>query len=80
MKKSKTEVNKELIIKVLTNVEFRNLMETNPASALGVKVLTKENQREVQKILTTVKMITARINEAADELLCAYGPEPCGIG
>ncbi len=70
--------NRELIFKALTDPSFRNLLQTQPARALGVATLTPEKAKMVTVALSAIKEIDAKINGIADELLCANGG-PCGI-
>ena len=70
--------NRELIFKALTDPSFRNLLQTQPAKALGVATLTPEKAKMVTVALSAIKEIDAKINGIADELLCANGG-PCGI-
>lgn len=73
------EKNANLIMRALTDPQFRKKLEENPTSALGVKRLSKDNEREIQSVLAIIKCISAQVAAAADELLCASGPGPCGI-
>jgi hypothetical protein len=70
--------NRELIFKALTDPNFRNLLQTQPAKALGATTLTPEKAKMVTNALSAIKEIEAKINSIADELLCANGG-PCGI-
>jgi hypothetical protein len=70
--------NRELIFKALTDPSFRNLLQTQPAKALGVATLTPEKAKMVTVALSAIKEIDAKISGIADELLCANGG-PCGI-
>jgi hypothetical protein len=70
--------NRELIFKALTDPNFRTLLQTQPARALGVTTLTPEKAKMVTTALSAIKEIDAKINGIADELLCANGG-PCGI-
>jgi hypothetical protein len=70
--------NRELIFKALTDPSFRNLLQTQPARALGVATLTPEKAKMVTVALSAIKEIDAKISGIADELLCANGG-PCGI-
>ena len=71
--------NRDFILKALIDPEFRKALEENPGKALDMRELTEINKREVRLILAAVKGINTQIAAAADELLCAYGPGPCGI-
>lgn len=70
--------NRELICKALIDPAFRKKLKRDPASALGVTELSKENEAEIRLVLAAVKGIEAQIASIADELLCANGG-PCGI-
>ncbi len=73
---AKKKVNKELVLKALTNREFRKLLAADPEKAMG-KPLTPVNKQEIAIVLATVKGIESHINHLADSLLCNNGP--CGI-
>lgn len=77
-RRTKRKVNKELVLRALTNPKFRRLLATNPKKALGVSKLSPTNRVEIQLALATVKGIDYQISSLADELLCANGG--CGIG
>jgi len=70
--------NRELICKALTDPQFRTLLQTQPAKALGVTTLSPEKTKMVTNALAAIKEIDAKIGLIADELLCANGG-PCGI-
>lgn len=74
---AKKKVNKELIIRALTDPRFRKTLASDPREALGVQRLSAENKVELRLVLAAVKAIEAHIAGLADELLCANGP--CGI-
>ncbi len=69
---------KELVLRALTDPQFRKMLASEPAQALGQKRLTPQAQKEVRLIIAVVKGIEAQIAALADELLCANGG-PCGI-
>jgi hypothetical protein len=71
-------VNKQLVVKALTDTSFRNMLEKDPKKALGKAKLTEKQALEVKLVLTAVKGIERQISSLADELLCANGG-PCGI-
>jgi hypothetical protein len=71
-------VNKQLVVRALTDPGFRKMLAVDPRKALGVSELSAVNEREVAFILDLVKNIVAWINSLADQLLCANGG-PCGI-
>lgn len=68
----KKKLNRELIVRTLTDPTFRRQLETSPATALK-KQPTAQNLLEIKKLLETVKQLEARIHALADELLCANG-------
>lgn len=72
----KKRLNRELVLRALTDPQFRKLLQANPSKAIG-KAVTSVRQREIDLVLATVKGIEAHIRLVADELLCANGP--CGI-
>lgn len=76
----RTEKNREFILKALIDPGFRKALKEDPAKALGMREFTEVNKQEVRLILAAVKGIDTLIAVASDELLCAYGPKPCGIG
>jgi len=75
---AKKKVNKELVLKALTDREFRKLLGTDPEKALG-KSLSPVQKQEIALVLATVKGIESHIVHLSDILLCATPPEPCGI-
>lgn len=77
---SSKKVNREMVVKALTEPKFRRLLMTNPAAALGKKKLTEVQLTEVKLVLATVKGIDRQIGSLADELLCANGGGGCSIG
>lgn len=68
--REKRELNRKLLLKALTDPEFRKTLELDPATALGKKI-TEINKREIQIVLAMLKGITNQIAATADELLCA---------
>jgi hypothetical protein len=74
---AKRKVNRELILRALTDRTFRKLLQADPEKALGKK-LTAQNRREVEQVLTSVRGLESQIRQLADHLLCANGG-PCGI-
>lgn len=72
----KRRINRDLVLRALTDAEFRRQLQESPAEVLG-KRPTQVNARELQLVLAAVKGIEAQIRGLADELLCANGP--CGI-
>lgn len=73
----KRKTNRQLIMRALTEPDFRKLLVSSPEQALG-KELAAENRAEIRFVLAAVKAIEAQIAALADELLCANGG-PCGI-
>ena len=76
---SKSDKNKAMIYKALTDLDFRRTLEKNPAKALGIDAdkMTAENFHEVKFVLTMVKGVNNQISQMADALLCKNGP--CGV-
>lgn len=72
----KRRINRELVLKALTDRKFRASLGTDPAKVLG-KRPTAAEMREIALVLAAVKGIESQIHNLADELLCANGP--CGI-
>ena len=66
-------VNKQLVIRALTNPEFRRMLSVDPQKALGVAELSDARRKEISFVLATVKTIDFQIESLADELLCAKG-------
>lgn len=65
--------NKSLILKALTDPDFRRTLKKDPTRALksfGVKRVTDVNEKEIQKILSEVSKIEQQISVLADEILC----------
>ena len=74
---AKKRVNKELVLRALTDPEFREMLAAKPERALDQK-LTPENEVEIRFVLAAVDAIEGHISLLADKLLCANGG-PCGI-
>lgn len=72
----KRRINRDLVLRALTDRKFRKQLTENPAEVLG-KRPSDVNAREIQLVLAAVKGIESQIRGLADELLCANGP--CGI-
>jgi hypothetical protein len=70
---AKKKVNKQLIIRALTDPKFRKVLMAEPMEAIGVRQLSAENEVEVRFVLAAVKGIEHQIAALADELLCANG-------
>jgi len=73
-----TDKNRDMIYKALLDPVFRKRLKRDPAAALGVAEISKENLAEVRMVLAAVKGIENQIASIADELLCANGGG-CGI-
>ncbi len=67
------ELNRRLVIRALTDPQYRFQLQTNPAAALGIPQLTAHNHMEIQRILQLVQRLEMEIGHVADELLCASG-------
>ena len=78
-KRSDKQVNKELVVRALTEPKFRKQLLKDPAAALKVKRLSDTQAQEVKLVLAMVKGIDRQISGLADELLCATGGGGCGI-
>jgi hypothetical protein len=74
---SQKKVNKELVLRALTDREFRKLLATAPEKALG-KSLTAVHKQEISLVLASVKGIEFHIGALADNLLCVTNGH-CGI-
>ena len=72
----KAEVNKQFVLRALTDPEFRERLAAGPERVLG-RELSEVNRAEARFILAAVAGIEAQIAALADELLCANGG--CGI-
>lgn len=70
------KLQKDMILRALTDAKFRKMLAVDPAQALGKKI-TPERQKEISLVLAAVKGIESQIAALADELLCANGG--CGI-
>lgn len=73
----KRRVNRQMVLKALTDRQFRTMLEKSPERALG-KRLTAVNKQEIGLVLAAVKGIESQIRGLGDKLLCANG-DPCGI-
>jgi hypothetical protein len=69
----KKKLNRDLILRALTDPKFRALLKTSPSKAIGTTA-TGVHQREIDLLLATVKGIETHIQLVADQLLCANGP------
>jgi len=75
---AKKRVNKRLIVRALTDPEFRKMLQTDPEKVLGLPEFSATSRQEIGFVLATVRAIDSQIAALADELLCANGG-PCGI-
>ena len=75
---SKPKANRDLILRALTDRQFRKVLEKNPQEAIGARKMTDINKREISLVLATVRGLEAQIRSVGDELLCLE-PPPCGI-
>jgi hypothetical protein len=72
----KQKLNRDLVLRALTDRKLRKTLEDNPRLAIG-KQVTEAHQREIRLVLAAVRGIEAHIRAVGDELLCLNGP--CGI-
>lgn len=70
-------INKQLVIRALTDPDFRQKLEEAPERVLGERA-DEITVREIGFVLAAVKGIEAQISALADQLLCVTG-DPCGI-
>lgn len=75
---AKKEINRQLIIRALTDPEFREKLAADPGKVLGIPRYSIVNEQELKFVLAAVQAIEYQIAGLADELLCANGG-PCGI-
>lgn len=75
--KERQQVNRDLVLRALTDRKFRKQLADDPKAALGGEV-TDIHRREISLVLAAVKGIESQIRAVGDELLCVEGP-PCGI-
>ena len=76
---AKKKVNKHLVIRALTDPEFREMLTADPRKVLGIPRFSTVNEQEIKFVLAAVQAIDYQITALADELLCANG-DPCAIG
>jgi hypothetical protein len=76
---AKKKVNKRLVIRALTDPEFREMLAADPRKVLGLPRFSTINEQEIKFVLAAVQAIEYQIAGLADELLCANG-DPCAIG
>lgn len=76
------KVNKELILKSITDPRFRKELESNPEKALGVKQLSDIQKRELDLVVASIKGIETQMDHIADRLLCvcAVSSDNTGLG
>jgi hypothetical protein len=72
----KKQINRELVLRALTDRKFRKQLEEAPRAVLR-KEVSGIHQREIALVLAAVRGIEAQIRLVGDELLCLNGP--CGI-
>jgi len=77
-KNEKKAKNRKLVLKALTDPEFREALMEAPEEILERKELTELNRTELRFIQAAVRSIECQVGALADELLCANGG-PCGI-
>lgn len=70
---AKKKVNKQLVIRALTDPEFREMLAADPRKVLGIPRFSTINEQEIKFVLAAVRAIDHQIAALADELLCAYG-------
>ncbi|NIM14396.1 MAG: hypothetical protein GTO45_20375 [Candidatus Aminicenantes bacterium] len=70
--------DKKLILKALTDVNFRKLLKENPEEALNLAEI-KGGNVAVNEILDTLASIDDQIDSISDKLLCVDPPGSCGI-
>lgn len=70
--------HKKLILRALTDANFRKLLKENPEEALNLAEI-KGGKVAVNEILGTVELIDDRISSISDKLLCVDPPGSCGI-
>ena len=68
-------INRNLILRALTDHTFRDALETNPQAVLG-RPLSASNQHEIRLVLAVVKGIEAQIKLLGDELHCLSDVPP----
>ena len=75
----KKKVNKQLVIRALTDPKFREMLAADPRKVLGIPRFSNINEQEIKFVLAAVQAIDYQITALADKLLCANG-DPCAIG
>jgi hypothetical protein len=70
---AKKKVNKQLVIRALTDPEFREELAADPGKALDIPRFSTVNEQEIKFVLAAVQAIEYQITGLADQLLCAYG-------
>jgi hypothetical protein len=68
-------INRNLILRALTDQSFRDALETNPQAVLG-RPLSASNQHEIRLVLAVVKGIEAQIKFLGEELHCLSDVPP----
>jgi len=69
---------KKLILKALTDANFRKLLKENPEAALDLAEIRGGNV-VVPDVLDTLEVIDGQIDSISDKLLCVDPPGSCGI-
>lgn len=75
--KERQQLNRDMVLRALTDRKFRKQLEADPRTALGRDV-SDIHRREISLVLAAVRGIESQIRAVGDELLCVTGP-PCGI-
>jgi hypothetical protein len=70
--------HKKLVLKALTDANFRKLLKENPEEALNLAEV-KGGQVVASQILFSVNAIDSLIADISDYLLCKDPGQPCGI-
>lgn len=71
--------HKELILRALTDPNFRRELEDNPERVMGHEI-SREARLEIDMVLKLIEDIDSQIMEMADKLLCnGGGGGGCGI-
>jgi alpha-galactosidase len=68
-------INRNLILRALTDVTFRDALDTNPQAVLG-RHMSDSNQHEIRLVLAAVRGMEAQIKALGDELHCLSETPP----
>jgi hypothetical protein len=68
-------INRNMILRTLTDHGFRDALETNPQVVLG-RHMSDSNQHEIRLVLAAVKGMEAQIKALGDELHCLSDTPP----